>query len=116
MLGLVLIFVGLTRFSLLQFGSIANLCTNEPTHPPPLYHLYFHPNRRWLAAPTWEAERELWTRICGECRVIFTPGESCHAIEPGFFRVCFGWVTAQGLVEATRRVSKLLRSIDATQS
>jgi hypothetical protein len=32
--------------------------------------------RKFLEAPTWEAERKLWHRLADEQRVILTPGAS----------------------------------------
>jgi 1-aminocyclopropane-1-carboxylate synthase len=48
--------------------------------------------RRYLEAPTWEAEQRLWHRLADEQRVILTPGECCHGAEPGFFRCCYAWM------------------------
>ena len=64
--------------------------------------------RKWLPSSTWEAEKVLWDRICQESKVILTPGEACHAPEPGFFRVCYAWMDAEALAEAIQRLSTLL--------
>ena len=48
--------------------------------------------RQWLPQQSWEGEAALWKRVCDSCKVILTPGSSCFAEEPGFFRLCFAWV------------------------
>lgn len=40
---------------------------------------------------TWEGERALWKRLADNRHVILTPGECCHAKEPGWFRACYAW-------------------------
>jgi hypothetical protein len=38
--------------------------------------------RRYLEAPTWEAEQKLWHRLADEQRVILTPGgQKVHAVQ-----------------------------------
>lgn len=37
-------------------------------------------------------ERALTDELFAEARVLFTPGEACHAAEPGFYRCCFAWM------------------------
>jgi 1-aminocyclopropane-1-carboxylate synthase len=64
--------------------------------------------RAWLPDTTWEGERSLWGRICNECKVILTPGESCHAREPGYFRLCFAWMPKESLQEAVIRIKSNL--------
>ena len=36
--------------------------------------------------------------------VVMTPGSSCHANVPGYFRLCFAWVSREALVEGIRRI------------
>lgn len=64
--------------------------------------------REWLPEATWEGEKTLWERICDECKVILTPGESCHAREPGYFRLCFAWMPKESLEEAISRIKSKL--------
>lgn len=64
--------------------------------------------RKWLPKQGWEGEAALWQRICDEARVVVTTGHSCHAAEPGYFRVCFAWVPAEALVVAATRLSAVL--------
>jgi 1-aminocyclopropane-1-carboxylate synthase len=56
-----------------------------------------------LSAPTFEAERELYTAI-KDAGVILTPGESFHSATPGCFRVCFAWVSIDKLEVALKRI------------
>jgi aspartate/methionine/tyrosine aminotransferase len=44
--------------------------------------------RRWLTAPTFDAERALWKRIFDGARVNILPGEIFGSPEPGWFRIC----------------------------
>ncbi|KAG2426355.1 hypothetical protein HXX76_013112 [Chlamydomonas incerta] len=61
--------------------------------------------RAWLPEPTWAGEAALWEEMCRECRVLLTPGEQCHAAEPGFFRVCWAWMPGDSLPVAVRRLA-----------
>ncbi|KXZ54539.1 hypothetical protein GPECTOR_4g604 [Gonium pectorale] len=60
----------------------------------------------WLPGPGWEGEAALWEEMCRECRVLLTPGQQCHAAEPGFFRVCWAWVPPDALPAAVRRLAE----------
>ena len=62
--------------------------------------------RQWLPENSWEGEAQLWERVCDKCRVILTPGSSCHAKEPGFFRLCFAWVPKEALGDALKRMKE----------
>jgi 1-aminocyclopropane-1-carboxylate synthase len=53
-----------------------------------------------------ERERLLTDRLYDEAKLLFTPGEACHAAEPGFFRCCFAWAPAEGIAEGFRRLAK----------
>ncbi|HEY7487290.1 MAG TPA: aminotransferase class I/II-fold pyridoxal phosphate-dependent enzyme [Streptosporangiaceae bacterium] len=44
--------------------------------------------RRWLTAPTFDAERALWKHIFDGARVNILPGEMFGCPQPGWFRIC----------------------------
>jgi hypothetical protein len=67
------------------------------------------PCRQWLPAATWEGEAQLWKSLCKTSKVILTPGESCHAREPGFFRLCFAWMPPEAVEVAVGRLAKQLK-------
>ncbi len=64
--------------------------------------------RPQLAAPTWEAERELWLKILEEAGVNLTPGVALRAAEPGFFRLGYASQPTETMEVAVRRIVKLL--------
>ncbi len=64
--------------------------------------------RGYLAAPTWAAEQALWRRLVDEANVNLTPGEACHVVEPGFFRLCYAAVPAAAIEVALRRIAAVL--------
>jgi len=64
--------------------------------------------RRFLPAPTFEAEHALWRRLLDEARVNLTPGGACHIAEPGFMRLCFAAAPPEAVEEAVRRIGKIL--------
>ena len=64
--------------------------------------------RAWLPEDSWEGERQLWGQVCDGAKVILTPGESCHAAQPGYFRLCFAWVPPEALSAAVDRLAALL--------
>lgn len=66
--------------------------------------------RDHLAAPTWEAEYDLWRSILDEANVNLTPGSACRINEPGFFRVCYAAGSVDAVEEGLRRVARVLRS------
>ncbi len=68
--------------------------------------------RRFLAEPTWEAERALWRRLLEEGNVNLTPGESCHNAEPGFLRLCFASCPTDVVVAGVRRLASVLSGLD----
>jgi hypothetical protein len=41
-----------------------------------------------LGIDSWERERAIWTSIFEEAKVFLVPGEPCHAIKPGCYRIC----------------------------
>ncbi|CAI7886303.1 unnamed protein product, partial [Closterium sp. NIES-54] len=60
--------------------------------------------RRFLSAPTFEAEKQLWTDIKDGAKLIMVPGESCRAPEPGYFRICFSSFPYEHLEVACARL------------
>lgn len=64
--------------------------------------------RRWLTAPTREAERALWWRLLEETGVNLTPGAACRIAEPGFFRLCFAGAPIGEVLDGIRRVARRL--------
>ncbi|CAI5939261.1 unnamed protein product [Closterium sp. NIES-64] len=60
--------------------------------------------RRFLSAPTFEAEKQLWTDIKDGAKLVMVPGESCRAPEPGYFRLCFSSVPYEHLEVACARL------------
>ena len=64
--------------------------------------------RRFLGAPTWEAEHELWQRMVDDARVNLTPGAACHVGEPGFFRLCYAGLPTDRVEVGVRRIVGLL--------
>ena len=52
----------------------------------------------------WVRERALTDSLFAEAKILFTPGEACHASEPGFYRVCFAWMNKEAVAEAFKRL------------
>ena len=65
--------------------------------------------RPYLAAPTWEAEHELWSQIADEARVNLTPGAACHVGEPGFMRLCYAGLPIEAMETGVERFLNFLR-------
>ena len=66
--------------------------------------------RPFLGEVTWAAEDALWRRLLNEANVNLTPGSACHNGEPGFMRLCFAAQPTAAVVEAVRRVGRVLAS------
>jgi hypothetical protein len=66
-----------------------------------------HLCRHLLDEPTFEGEWRLWNKLVDEHRVILTPGNTCHATQPGYFRMCYAWVPAEALPAAVARIASL---------
>lgn len=49
------------------------------------------------AADPFLSERRLTDELFDEAKVLFTPGEACHASEPGYFRCCFAWMQPESI-------------------
>ncbi|MCL4756211.1 MAG: aminotransferase class I/II-fold pyridoxal phosphate-dependent enzyme, partial [Myxococcales bacterium] len=60
--------------------------------------------RPFLAAPTWDAEANLWRRLLDAANVNLTPGAACRVGEPGFMRLCFAGVPTDAAVHAVQRI------------
>lgn len=59
--------------------------------------------------PTWEAERALSNDvIIGQANTTLTPGEICHVLVPGFFRLCYAACTPVALRAALERLTRAL--------
>ncbi|MDT3397228.1 aminotransferase class I/II-fold pyridoxal phosphate-dependent enzyme [Streptomyces sp. B1866] len=71
--------------------------------------------RRWLPAPTFPAEHELWAGIFEGARVNILPGKVFACPEPGWFRLCFttDWDTVR---EGVVRLDRFLRAEAARRS
>lgn len=63
--------------------------------------------RTWLRGSTWEGERALFNAMFERARVLMTPGQDCHASEPGFFRVCTVWMPPEAISQIPVRLRKL---------
>lgn len=61
--------------------------------------------RAALRAPTWDEEAALWRRMVDDKKLLLTPGQACHAAEPGFFRICWAWMPAEALPVAVARIA-----------
>ena len=59
-------------------------------------------------ANVWLLEERLFDVLMDEARVVLTPGHSQFASEPGWFRLCFGWVGEAALVAAMQRMRRVL--------
>ena len=64
--------------------------------------------RRFLTAPTWEAEHELWSHVLEAAKVNLTPGAACHVGEPGFFRLCYAGLPTSAVEVGVERIARLL--------
>jgi len=65
--------------------------------------------RRYLSAPTWEAEDALWRKLLDETNVNLTPGSACRIVEPGFMRLCFAGVPKETSAVGVDRVARAIR-------
>ncbi len=64
--------------------------------------------RRYLSAPTWEAEDALWRKLLDETNVNLTPGSACRIVEPGFMRLCFAGVPTETSAVGVSRIVRAL--------
>lgn len=58
--------------------------------------------REFIDSEAVHSERQLADALWREHKLVFTPGEACHAIEPGWFRWCYA-SSKDSLPEAIRR-------------
>lgn len=63
--------------------------------------------RAHLAAPTFDAERDVWGRMVAR-GVNLTPGAAIRAPEPGLFRACFTATPTESLPQAVDRMAEAL--------
>ena len=64
--------------------------------------------REFMRDKSWKAENDLFDFIYKECKVVLTPGQACHAGEPGYARMCFAAVPMQAALEAIGRMKAVL--------
>lgn len=62
--------------------------------------------RSWLSTVTYEAEMELFSSLVQLAGVVLTPGQSCHCPIPGYYRVCYAWVTREHLEVGIKRLQE----------
>jgi len=60
---------------------------------------------------SYEAERELHWALVEKIKWSLTPGEPCKHTTPGYFRVCYCWVSPAGVVEAMKRLKSFKESL-----
>jgi hypothetical protein len=58
------------------------------------------------ARPSFDPERQLTDDMFEQARILFTPGEACHADEPGFFRCCFAWMRPESVRAGFARLAE----------
>lgn len=64
--------------------------------------------RKFLDEPTWEAEDRLYERLLKEEGILLSPGRDMHALEPGFFRICFAWAGMEALDDFESRLVRFV--------
>lgn len=65
--------------------------------------------RAHLETPTFAAEHDLWRRILERANVNLTPGAACRINEPGYFRLCYAATNGDAVVEAVKRIGRVLK-------
>eukprot|EP00127_Corallochytrium_limacisporum_P003945 Clim_evm30s155 gene=Clim_evmTU30s155 len=60
--------------------------------------------RQYLPEPSWKGEDQLFTTLFEECKLLLTPGEACHFDSPGFFRICFAWLSPEAVTVGMDRL------------
>ncbi|GBG31401.1 1-aminocyclopropane-1-carboxylate synthase 1 [Hondaea fermentalgiana] len=71
--------------------------------------------RKYLSAPTWDAEMELFQTFFKN-KFIITPGKACHFKEPGYYRVCFAAASEEAMALLCNRLSKVLASVQVSNA
>lgn len=64
-----------------------------------------------LPERTFEWEEKLGKLMFDYARVVLTPGESQRDARPGWFRICYAWVSVDVLKIAMERLSRLVAKI-----
>jgi aspartate/methionine/tyrosine aminotransferase len=65
----------------------------------------------------WAAEAMLYEALLAKpFRVCLTPGQSQHAKEPGFFRMCYAYVPDSGFEDALAKIEAFVTSLRNTRS
>ena len=64
-----------------------------------------------LPERTFNWEAELSKLFFLHARVVMTPGESQRDMNPGWFRICYAWVSPEVLEIAMERLSRLVAKI-----
>jgi len=64
-----------------------------------------------LPEKTFEWEERLSDLMFEYARIVLTPGESQRDSRPGWFRICYAWVTVEVLQIAMERLSRLVAKI-----
>jgi 1-aminocyclopropane-1-carboxylate synthase len=66
--------------------------------------------RKYLKEESFQGEMALYEYLSTyRGGVVMTPGKACHCQVPGYFRVCFAWVTLDVLTVAVDRVISALQ-------
>eukprot|EP01041_Mallomonas_annulata_P001430 gene1430-2748_t len=68
--------------------------------------------RSILRSQSWESEREMIANLAARGLSV-TPGEACHAQEPGFVRICYAFITVEALEEALKRIHSYVTDVRA---
>ena len=68
----------------------------------------FLPPQETPGVNVWAHEERLFDLLMDEAKVVMTPGHAQGANEPGWFRLCFAWVTNEALVVGVRRLRRTL--------
>lgn len=54
-----------------------------------------------------ELSLAFWRRLVNDWHIVLTRGDLCHATKPGFFRICFAYVSQDALGELLNRLGEL---------
>ena len=67
---------------------------------------------KYLPVNSFEGERELSRMMKEKYRMIFTPGEACHCLLPGYYRVCYAfYFDINALYECCDRIRKMISEL-----